>query len=58
MMATGTAIVAFIGLLGWLVLNYRALQSQELSSGKKAGMAIAWLIIIGGLAFVLSRITA
>jgi hypothetical protein len=57
-MMTGTAIVAIVASLGWLILNYRALQSYGLSFRKKLQMAGAWVIIIAGLAFVLSRIAA
>ncbi len=55
-MANGTAAVAILTSLLWLLLNYRALQAQGLSFETKAKMAVAWIVIISGLAFVLSRI--
>jgi hypothetical protein len=54
-MMEGAAIVSVIASLGWLFLNFKALQADELSFRKKAGMAVAWAIIIGGLAVILSR---
>jgi|EndMetStandDraft_3_1072993.scaffolds.fasta_scaffold106948_2 hypothetical protein len=54
-MMTGTAIVAMIASLGWLFLNFRALQADGLSLQKKLAMAVAWAIIIAGLAVILSR---
>lgn len=54
-MVTGTALVALIASLGWLMLNWRALQGLGLSFERKASFAVAWIILIGGLAFVLSR---
>ena len=53
-MMTGAAIVSIIASLGWLFLNFRALESRGPSFEKKAAMAVAWAIIIGGLAFLLS----
>ena len=55
MMTAGTMIVSLVALCGWLFLNYRALQAQNLSFQHKAVLALAWAVIIGGLAFVLSR---
>jgi len=54
-MMTGVAIVSMIASLGWLFLNFRAMQNQNLSFEKKAAMAVAWAIIIAGLAFILSH---
>jgi hypothetical protein len=56
-MMTTAAFVSIIASLGWLVLNYRALESHGLSFERKAQFAVAWIIIIGGLAFVLGRFT-
>ncbi len=55
-LANETAVVAIMTSLGWLILNYRALQAQGLSFETKARMAVAWIVIIAGLAFILSRI--
>jgi hypothetical protein len=51
----GAAIVSVIASLGWLFLNFKALQVDGLSFHKKVGMAVAWAIIIGGLAIIMSR---
>jgi hypothetical protein len=55
-MITAGAIVSLIAASGWLFLNWRALQSHELSFGRKAQFAVAWVAIIAGLAFVLGRV--
>ena len=55
MMATGTLVVSLVAATGWLMLNYRALQSHSLSVEQKAAMAVGWIVIIAGLAFVLTR---
>jgi hypothetical protein len=54
MMAAGT-IVLLVTLSGWLMLNWRSLESFQLSFERKALFAVAWVVIIGGLAFVLTR---
>lgn len=54
-MMEGAAIVSVIASLGWLFLNFKALQVDGLSFHKKVGMAVAWAIIIGGLAIIMSR---
>jgi len=54
MMALGTA-VSLLAMTGWLFLNWRALQSHGLSFEQKAAMAVGWVVIITGLAFVLTR---
>lgn len=55
-MITAGAIVSLIAASGWLFLNWRALQSHELSFERKAQFAAAWVAIIAGLAFVLGRV--
>jgi hypothetical protein len=55
MMALGTMAVSLVAMTGWLFLNYRALQSRGLSFEQKAAMAVAWVLIIATLAFVLTR---
>ena len=54
MMVLGTAI-SLAAMTGWLFLNYRALQTYALSFEQKAAMAAGWVLIIAGLAFVLTR---
>ena len=56
MMETGTMVVSLIAMLGWLFLNYRALQADGLSFQQKAAMAAAWAVIIVVLAYVLGRV--
>jgi hypothetical protein len=55
MIAAGSLVIALIAISGWLFLNYRALQSHGLSLEQKAAMAVGWIIVIIGLAFVLTR---
>jgi hypothetical protein len=55
MMALGTAAISLVVMIGWLFLNWRAVQSHGLSFEQKAAMAVGWAVIIAGLAFVLSR---
>lgn len=54
MIAVG-AIVSLIAASGWLFLNWRALEGHGLSFERKMQFAVAWTVIIGGLAFVISR---
>ncbi len=54
-MMLGTIAVSLVAMSGWLLLNYRALQSHGLSFEQKAAMAVGWAVIILGLAFVLTR---
>lgn len=55
MIATGTLVISLVATSGWLFLNYRALQSHGLSFEQKAAMAVGWIVIIAGLAFVFTR---
>lgn len=54
-MITAAALVSLIAASGWLMLNWRALESHGLSFERKMQFAVAWVVIIGGLAFVLGR---
>lgn len=55
-MITGAAIVSLIAASGWLMLNWRALESRGLSFERKMQFAVAWIVIIAGLTFVLGRV--
>lgn len=55
-MLTGGAIVSLIAASGWLFLNWRALESRGLSFERKMQFAVAWIVIIAGLAFLLGRV--
>jgi hypothetical protein len=55
-MMTGSAIVAVIAALGWLVLNFRALQAQRLSFEQKAAFGVAWAVLFAGVTFLFSRL--
>lgn len=55
MMQTGAIVVSLIAMLGWLFLNYRALQADGMSFQQKAVMAAIWAVIIAVLAYVLGR---
>jgi len=54
-MAMGTLLISLVVLVGWLYLNWRALQSHGLSFEQKAAMAVAWVVIFAVVAFVFSR---
>lgn len=54
-MITGAAIVSVIAASGWLMLNWRALESHGLSFERKMQFAVAWVVIIAGLTFILGR---
>lgn len=55
MIAAGM-IISLIAASGWLLLNWRALQSHGLSLERKMQFAVAWAVIITGLAFILGRV--
>jgi hypothetical protein len=54
-MITAAALVSLIAASGWLVLNWRALESHGLSFERKMQFAVAWIVIIAGLTFILGR---
>jgi hypothetical protein len=54
----GDVVVMLVGIVASLFLASRALKAQPLSFERKAGMAAAWAVIIGVLAFVLQRFGA
>jgi hypothetical protein len=49
---TGTMIVSVIAMLGWLVLNLRALQSHQLGRERTIRYALLWVAIFGAAVFV------
>ncbi len=51
-------IAVLITVTASLFLAVRALQSHGLSFENKAWMAVAWVLIIGVMAFVISRMGA
>ncbi len=53
---SGAMLVALISITASLFLAVRALRSHSLSLETRAGMAVAWLLIIGILAFILDRV--
>lgn len=55
-MITAAALVSLIAASGWLVLNWRALESHGLSFERKMQFAVAWIVIIAGLTFILGRV--
>ena len=55
-MMTGTAIVTLIATLGWLALNFRALQAHGLSTRQKVTMAFVWLILFASVAALLESL--
>jgi len=57
-MITGTAIVSLIAISGFLVLNWRALQSHGLTNERKLGFAAAWVAIFVIVAFLFDRLAA
>jgi hypothetical protein len=57
MIATTAVGFVILGVL-CLTLAVRALRGQTLSFENKAAMAVAWVLIIGVLAFVIGRLFA
>jgi hypothetical protein len=57
-METGTMVVSLVAMLGWLFLNYRAMQADNLTLRQKAGMAATWAVIIAVMAYVLDQYAA
>jgi hypothetical protein len=55
-MITAGAVVSLIAASGWIFLNWRAVQSHGLSFERKMQFAVAWVVIIAGLALVLGRV--
>lgn len=55
-MITTAAIISLVAVSGWLFLNWRALEAQGLSFERKMQFAVAWVVIIAGLAFILGRV--
>lgn len=55
-MITAGAMVSLIAASGWLFLNWRALDSHGLSFERKMQFAVAWVVIIAVLAFILGRV--
>jgi len=49
---TGTMIVSVIAMLGWLVLNLRALQSHQLGRERMIRYALLWVAIFGAAVLV------
>lgn len=56
MMMTGATVAFLIAMVASLFLAMRALRSHGISFENKAWMAVAWVLIIAVLAFVLGRL--
>jgi hypothetical protein len=54
-LSTGTMVVSIVAMLGWLVLNMRAMQSHQLGMEKTLKYAAAWVAIFAFVAFLASR---
>lgn len=52
---SGDMIVGLVAVTASLFLAMRALRGRGLSFEKNAAMAVAWIVIIAVLAFVISR---
>ena len=55
---SGDMIAMLVGATAALFLAVRGLQSQGLTFERKAWMAVAWVVIIAVLAFVIQRFAA
>lgn len=55
-MMTGAAIVSLIAISGYLLLNWRALQSHDLSLQTKLKFGAAWVAIFIAVAFLFSQL--
>ena len=57
-MMTTAAIVSLVAMAGWLFLNWRALESHQLSFERKAAFGAVWIALFAGLAFLFTRLGA
>jgi hypothetical protein len=55
-MMTAATLVSLVAMSGWLYLNWRALESHQLSFERKALFAAVWVGLFAGLAFLFSRV--
>jgi hypothetical protein len=53
-LSTGTLVVSIVAMLGWLLLNMRAMQSHRLGMEKTLKYAAAWVAIFALVAFAAS----
>lgn len=54
-MSDGDTVVAVVSIAACMVLATRRLRAQRLGFERIAAMAVAWVVIIAVLAFVLER---
>ncbi len=55
-MMTAATVVGLVAMSGWLFLNWRALESHELSFERKALYGAVWVALFAGVAFLFSRL--
>lgn len=53
---SGSMIAAIVAIVGALVLALGNFRGRRLSFERGAAMAVAWIVIIAALAFVLTRL--
>ena len=53
---SGDQIVLIAGIVAALALATRGMRGGRLATGSKVRMALAWLVIIALLAFIMSRV--
>lgn len=49
-------IVSMIAILGSLILVWRGIRGRQVAAGRRVQLAVAWLVIIVGLVFVLNML--
>lgn len=57
-MNDGTAWIAIISVLGWLILAVAGLRAQRLGGRRVIYLGLIWLAIIGGLVLMLRALGA
>lgn len=54
---TANAILSIILIVGSLILVGRGLRGRQMAPGRRMQMAVAWLVIIVGVMFVISTLS-
>jgi hypothetical protein len=51
---TAAQIASLVAILGSLILVWRGMRGRQVAPGRRLQMAVAWLVIIVGLVFVIN----
>jgi uncharacterized membrane protein YfcA len=53
---TAAQIASLVAILGSLILVWRGMRGRQVAPGRRLKMAVAWLVIIVGLVFVINTL--